>query len=204
MLVRRIINPYRNANTYILEVDEESVILVDVGGPDPAPLKEWLVLRNKKVISVFITHEHADHCVGVNALFEWMPSKLYCTQPCKENMGSSKQNFSFYVDEIATFQVDLPVEVLRDQQILTLNGLSIIVIETPGHSPGSACYMIGNSLFSGDTLMKDFKTPLTFPHSSKQQYANSIEVLEKYLRPDTVVYPGHGDPFVWNPKANSN
>jgi glyoxylase-like metal-dependent hydrolase (beta-lactamase superfamily II) len=40
------------------------------------------------------------------------------------------------------------------------------------------------------------KTPLTFPHSNRKDYANSIQKLKALIKPGTTIYPGHGEAFV--------
>ena len=66
---------------------------------------------------------------------------------------------------------------------------------TPGHTQGSACFKLCSAIFSGDTWMKDYKTPLNFPGSDKEAYQNSIRTLLQNLSSDSYIFPGHGNPF---------
>jgi len=77
-----------------------------------------------------------------------------------------------------------------------LEGTGFTFISTPGHSPGSVCIFTKDAVFTGDTLLNNTKTPLTFPHSNRNDYANSIQKLKTLLKPGITVYPGHGEAFV--------
>jgi hydroxyacylglutathione hydrolase len=198
MRITRIVNSYRSSNTFIVEIDEENVILVDVGGPGIAEILSWLSERRKNVHAVFLTHEHADHCLGVNELYRHGPFPLYCSRACSMNIRNSRQNFSFYSDEIPTFEITVPTTVIESNAAIQISSTVIKGIETPGHSPGSMCYLFNeNCFFSGDTLLNNVKTPLTFPHSNKQHYAESLGRIEALLPLRAVIYPGHGDEFVY-------
>ena len=58
------------------------------------------------------------------------------------------------------------------------------------------CIFTNNALFTGDTLLNNTKTPLTFPHSNRKDYANSLQKLKTLIKPGTTIYPGHGEVFV--------
>jgi len=79
-----------------------------------------------------------------------------------------------------------------------VEGTEFTSIATPGHSPGSACIFTKDAVFTGDTLLNNTKTPLTFPHSNRNDYANSIQKIKPLLKPGMTIYPGHGEPFVVN------
>jgi hydroxyacylglutathione hydrolase len=195
MEVIRIVNKYRQANTFIINTGQKKVTVVDVGGPDIELLTTWLAENNKVVEAVLLTHEHADHCVGLNSLFEVAPFDIFCSQACSVNIKNSKQNFSFYSDEIPTFEIQHPVKIINENDRMEVGNLTISGIETPGHSPGGICFLINDAMFTGDTVLNRVVPPLSFPHSNRQDYKTSLVKLKKYLRNDLVIYPGHGESF---------
>jgi len=79
---------------------------------------------------------------------------------------------------------------------LQWDGTELWFISTPGHSPGSICISVENLLFSGDTLLWGRKRAINLPGGDKQELQQSISLLFRTLSSDTVVYPGHGEPFL--------
>jgi hydroxyacylglutathione hydrolase len=197
MEIHRFINPHRLSNTYLLELDSEVVILVDVGNLDTRDLLKWLNKKGKKLTHVMLTHEHADHCCGLDDLYKTNPFQLLCTSKCAENIKNSKQNFSFYLEEIKEFRVQLPdISVVGDNEIRKFGGQSFTFIESPGHSPGGMCISTDNCLFTGDTVLNKKKTTLSFPHSNRIDYQVSMEKLKNTFREEINIYPGHGLNFI--------
>lgn len=70
-------------------------------------------------------------------------------------------------------------------------------ILTPGHTQGSVCLKINDYLFTGDTLMQGGVGRTDLPGGDKKQIYKSVETLRSLPR-GTVVFPGHGQPFLLN------
>lgn len=198
MKIHQFINPHRLSNTYALELDSNEVILVDVGNFDTTDFIKWLAQANKKLTHVLLTHEHADHCCGLDALYKTHPFQLICTSKCFENSKNSRQNFSYYLEEIPTFEVELTaILTVNDYTVMTIGGQLFTFLETPGHSPGGMCILVDDFLFTGDTILNGVKSPLTFPHSNRKDYQNSIEKIKEILKSGMTIYPGHDSSFVF-------
>lgn len=197
LTVTTIVNDYRSANTHIVStLGSNKVILIDVGGPEIDRIVCWLDENKKEVEAVFLTHEHADHCVGINPLFQKSPFRIFGSKHCLENIKNSRQNFSFYTDEIPTFEIHRAAQMLADGDIVKIEDITIVSLETPGHSPGSMCFLMENLIFTGDTILNGIKSPLNFPHSNRANYRDSIDKIKNHLHTSRVVYPGHGDEFI--------
>jgi glyoxylase-like metal-dependent hydrolase (beta-lactamase superfamily II)/rhodanese-related sulfurtransferase len=139
-----------------------------------------------KIVSVIDTHMHADHVSGLSALAKKTGANAYIG--AREGYEPSN---------------DLGIEVSRveDGQALPIgNGVSIIVIHSPGHTEGSLCFLLKsakkNYLFTGDTL---FVNGVGRPdlHSKAKEYATNLyntykEIMLKY-QDDTVILPAHFD-----------
>ncbi len=197
MKIHQIINTHRSSNTYVLEVGSNEVVIIDVGNFDLSCFVEWMTMKNKTLIAVFITHEHSDHCNGLIPLHSIFQMEIFCSALCYKNMGDSKQNFSLYLDQIDTFEVNLPVTIVENNQSISIGNHVFKCIETPGHSPGSICIQVGDYFFSGDTILNGIKSPMNLPHSSKTQYAESLVKIKNYLSEGDVILPGHDTPFLF-------
>jgi glyoxylase-like metal-dependent hydrolase (beta-lactamase superfamily II) len=86
--------------------------------------------------------------------------------------------------------------VLEDDSVIEVGRVRLRTISTPGHTPGSMCFLIEGSpvLLSGDTLFPGGPGATKFPGSSFPQIIESIDRrLFATLDPGTIVMPGHGD-----------
>ena len=86
--------------------------------------------------------------------------------------------------------------VLEDDSVVEVGRLRLRTIHTPGHTPGSMCFLVEGSpvLLSGDTLFPGGPGATKFPGSSFPRIIESIDGrLFSKLHPDTIVMPGHGD-----------
>ena len=123
---------------------------------------------------------------------------VYCSQMTAVNIGDSKNNFSKYIGEIKTFELDVVTQVLCDNESFTIGAMEFLFMETPGHSPGGACIFTSDAVFTGDNILNQMKAPLNFPHSNKKQYDISLIKIKKQLKPGMTIFPGHGEPFKYN------
>ncbi len=194
--IHQVINQPVNSNCFVLSHPaSDTCIVFDPGTVNNATLLEYLVSSNLQPRLVLITHEHFDHCAGVDALATEYNFRLIASKQTALRIKSSKTNFSAYYEAVEPFEVQHPVDVVKDGEVIEHENLKIKCIETPGHSPGSMCFIIDNIVFTGDTLLNGTKTPLKLPGSNKPQHQSSIEKLRASLSPGTIIYPGHGQPF---------
>ena len=197
-IIHSISNPILASKTYLIDAGPDCAVIIDPGDPDVSGLIDYLKSRNKKNINVLLTHEHADHCAGLNPLYLYMPFELYGNHVIANRIADKKSNLSMYLGEISAFEVRIPVIMVSDNEIVRICGHEFSFLETPGHSPGGLCILFNDVVFTGDTLLNNTKTPLNMPQSSKKDYFQSIKKLEKYIRSGMTVYPGHGEAFVWD------
>ena len=82
-------------------------------------------------------------------------------------------------------------EPVGEGDTLRIAGLDVSVLHTPGHTPGSVTYRIGDALFTGDTMFFHSYGRTDFPGGSPEQMKKSLRRL-KSLPGDLQVCPGHG------------
>ena len=172
------------ANSYVIYENKNEAIVIDVGGY--SEIAKYLEQNDIVAKHILLTHGHFDHCSGAKD-FQEKGCKIYVS---KEDVEQIKKGLFASGFDI----VYRPVEpdVYLDEGEIVLSGMSIKVINTPGHTDGGVCFLVGDSLFTGDTLFRRNigRTDLFGGDSKKIK-----ESLKKLFSIDGnyTVYPGHGD-----------
>ena len=83
-----------------------------------------------------------------------------------------------------------PTDLVREGDELTLGGLKVQVLHTPGHTPGSVCYLIEGELFTGDTMFDRGWGRTDLPGGNEHQMFESLRRLMPLAR-EHEIHPGH-------------
>lgn len=178
-----------NSNSYALINDDGEAVLIDAGSSYNYYTQKQREL-GFTIKAVLLTHGHFDHTTA-GASFKQGGVPIYISED-DSDMLSSKQNLAVYAGfPSGFFTAD---EFFYDGQILRLCGFEIKVISTPGHTAGSACFLVGDKLFSGDTLFLENIGRTDFPTGSHRDLINSVKNKLFTLDGNVTVYPGHDEP----------
>jgi glyoxylase-like metal-dependent hydrolase (beta-lactamase superfamily II) len=159
-----------NAYIVVCQATGES-LLVDAPGDADKVLKQLAGTNPKYIV---LTHTHIDH---IGALEELKTSlKVPVALHPKDAVRLS-------------FRPDME---LKDGDTIEVGKLKLKVLHTPGHTPGSLCFLVGKYLISGDTIFPGGPGKTGTPADFKQ-ILKSIETRLFVLPDDTEVYPGHGE-----------
>ena len=167
---QQLLPPYDN-DCYVLVNPEtnESIIIDAPSEPD----RILDLARGTTIRYILITHNHRDHWGALQAL--------------KERTGATVAAHS---EDASALPVGLD-QLLKDGDELRIGDITLTVIHTPGHTPGSLCYLTGPHLFTGDMLFPNGPGNSRTP-ANLQQMIQSITTKLFILPDDTLVYPGHG------------
>lgn len=179
-------------NCYFLYKEgSQQVVFVDPGDRG-ADIYEALKRKGLSVAAILLTHGHFDHIWGAQKLRELSGARIYALDAEKVVCQDAYVNVSAQAGRKATIDPD---EWLTDGQELSLAGISIRVIATPGHTIGSCCYYVEEAgfLIAGDTLFAGSVGRTDFPTGSMSRLIRSIKEKLFLLPDETKVYPGHGE-----------
>ena len=149
------------------------------------------VLREEKLDcrAILLTHGHFDHIAGVSAVREHYHAPVYIHAADAPMLSDPEKNMSAMMGGLRV-QTAPAEQQMKNVEKLHLAGMEIVVLSTPGHSPGSVCYLSGDYLFSGDTLFNLSAGRTDFPGGSMEDLNASMELLKK-IEKDYIVHPGH-------------
>ena len=161
---------------------------------DPAGEEERLValVRDQGVKLKYIlnTHAHPDHTLGNDALKAEFNVPV-AFHRADNDFFASPEGIEVAMGELGLRPPSPADSLLEDGQVLTVGQLEIKVIHTPGHSPGSVCFLVGDHLFTGDTLFVGAAGRTDLGGSSLETLLESIETKILTLPDETVIHPGH-------------
>ena len=165
-------------NCYILE-DGKKAAVIDPGDEADRILAQLDV----QVEYILLTHGHYDHTTGVPELHKALPgAKIYIHQADANGAGSRLFPLAGQVDDLLLYD---------EGDALPLGALTIEVLHTPGHSPGSVTLKAGDVLFTGDTLFAGDCGRTDLRGGSWEEILVSLGRLGK-LEGNYHVLPGHG------------
>ncbi len=148
--------------------------IIDPAWDIPAIIKH-IQDTGAELTDVLITHCHDDHSNGITSLQRHFPALT---------LHYSQNETSIWPER--------PVGKAHDDgEIIRLGDTSIRILHTPGHSPGSACYLVDNKLFTGDTLFVYGCGRCDLPGGNPGLLFDSLQRLIREMPPETEIYPGH-------------
>lgn len=195
--VDRFVNSRFTSNTYVLSHPKYNDVWVADPG-DTEPVFEWMKNHQKNSITgILLTHAHFDHIYGMNEIVSQYPSCIVyiANEYGLDALHNPKKNGSKYTEEGPIEIADsAKIEYYGDTMQLW-EGVEMKIFNTPGHSDDSRCLLVGGRLFTGDTLIKDFRTVTKLKGGSVEKLNDSMNVIAALKGNNLRVMPGHGEEF---------
>ncbi|MDU1643061.1 MBL fold metallo-hydrolase, partial [Peptoniphilus harei] len=175
-------------NCFVLFDENKDAFVVDPGGSSENII-EAIEKNSLNIKYILLTHGHFDHVGAVASLVKKYKAPVYLSKEDRAFLESPKEvRVSAFGMQIEAAEVD--VFVKEGDEIPFSEG-NIKVIETPGHTLGSVCYLFENYLFAGDTLFNGSIGRTDFPESDHSLMVESLKKLKK-LDDEIYVLSGHG------------
>ncbi|MBU8865086.1 MBL fold metallo-hydrolase [Paenarthrobacter aromaticivorans] len=159
--------------------DEQECVIIDAPHDARAIIEQ---VQGRKVLAILLTHAHNDHIGAVREVADAVQAPIYLHP---EDLVLWEQ---VYPDTT-------PDKYLSDGDVFTVAGAELRAIHTPGHSPGSTCFLLEeqDTVFTGDTLFNGGPGATGRSYSDYPTILASIRERLLTLPAHTVVRTGHGD-----------
>lgn len=165
------VGPYDN-RSYVLSCPSTGKAVIIDAADEAARIID--ACAGLEVAAVLTTHGHSDHIAALDDVQAQLKVPFHL-HPADRDIAGRK-----------------PDEPLAHGQEIAIGEVNLHVLHTPGHTPGSVCFVVESGLFSGDTLFPGGPGATRWDYSSFGQIMDSIEQRLMTLPNTTIVYPGHG------------
>ncbi len=173
LLIKQIpVGPMLNLAYIVGDTDSGTCAVIDPGW-DSKSILGTADGEGLRIDKILLTHAHFDH---VGALMEIA--------------SETKAPVYVHAAEAAELGGDLDARPTEDGTEIELGSLRIECLHTPGHTPGSQCFLVDGNIFTGDTLFVDGCGRVDLPGSSPGEMLVSLKRMAR-LDPAITVWPGH-------------
>ena len=191
-------------NAYLIWDSERRAVLVDPGG-DPSEALDFAEAKQLAIEWILLTHGHADHIAGLDEARKKAVLGVAIHRGDSRMLANPDENLSRWMGSpVHSGEAE---KVLEDGERFKVGRMDFTVVHTPGHTPGSACFLVQEDeeeiLVSGDTLFARGVGRTDLPGGSEKELKSSLRKLDAL--PDHLqVLPGHGPETNLGQEKNEN
>ena len=173
-VLKTYFNNFSNYTYIIMDIRSKAALIVD-------PSWELKTITDKissigaDLKAIFLTHSHIDHVNLVSPLVKGFNPHVYM----------SKQEIDFYGYRCSNLCS------LADMDKISVGDINVLALLTPGHTVGGMCFMLEESIFTGDTIFTEGCGVCNLKGGSADQMFDSVQRIKSIVPIDTRVFPGH-------------
>ncbi|MBE5736154.1 MAG: MBL fold metallo-hydrolase [Clostridiales bacterium] len=196
MDIIKIVDERMAHNTYLV-IEGEGVILIDAGA-HVSKIEEHLKMYSPKprLEAIMITHAHFDHVMELDNIIAKYGCQAYIFKDGKPMLYNIDQNMSIMSPNPFKIKTKKDVRIFHDGDVFRFGDIEISCYNTPGHSQDSSCFVIGDNMFTGDTIFKVEHGRTDLYSGDRNQLRISLERILNDLSAGCELFlPGHGANF---------
>ncbi|HKU39351.1 MAG TPA: MBL fold metallo-hydrolase [Polyangiales bacterium] len=182
-----LVGPMQNFIYFLGSHTTRECLIVDPAW-DTQALLDLAAKDGMTVIGSLVTHYHPDHVGGGMGSFRVPGGVAELLGKVGGHIHVNKHEADGLKKITGVSESDLVRHEAGD--VVEIGDVAISLIHTPGHTPGSQCFLVRNRLVAGDTLFIDACGRVDLPGGDAEQMQESLRTLAK-LPDDVVLHPGH-------------
>ena len=175
-------------NCYIVWDKSSSRCAVIDPGYEPEVVLARLAQLGLSLDAILLTHGHFDHVGAVEALVNNTGCRLWMSQSDYTQRKNPMNDYLYPLHDRDFCEVSF----CEEGEIISAGGLQFSVMETPGHTFGSVCYLCEDAMFCGDTLFAGSCGRTDLPGGDRVVMMDTLERLSQ-MDTDYRIFPGHGE-----------
>lgn len=188
-------------NCYLFWDEDTKLCAVVDPGDDGDQVAKQIDKQGLTPVAILLTHSHFDHILGIPGLRErWPELPIYCHPADVDKEKKTERLFGATYPAIGSFDNLIPYV---EGDTVQVGPITVEVLETPGHTPGSVVLKAGEVLFTGDTLFRGSIGRTDLPGGNYIQIMTSLKRLAE-LEGDFHVCPGHEGLSTLNAERKGN
>ena len=168
------LGPMENFIYLITDTSTRQAAVVDPAW-DTKKIIECAESNNITISDILLTHSHHDHINGVEDILNYSDPELHLLKPEADFWSAALEKPTLHHG--------------GDQ--ITLGETTINTLHTPGHTPGSACYLLDQDIITGDTLFVFGCGRCDLQGGDPEVMFNTLKKLKSELSSETIIHPGH-------------
>lgn len=190
MKIQKFIVGSMGTNCYFLIGNNSDECAVVDPGAEAGRIIQKLEEKKLKCTHILLTHAHFDHIMALETVREATGAPVFVHEADSEFLTDNDLNcMSVFSSE--KIKMNPAENLLKDGDVLEIAGERVRVMHTPGHTPGSVCFLCGSDIVSGDTLFRGSIGRYDLPGGDFMTLLSSLKAISE-LDGDRRIYPGHG------------
>jgi hydroxyacylglutathione hydrolase len=169
------------------DTEQRECMVVDPAWDIPGII-EFADNEDMRLIGALVTHYHPDH-IGGDIFGHSIPglAELASIRPVKVHVNELESGGVKHVSGLSNSDIDTH----QGGDEIPIGNIRVKLLHTPGHTPGSQCFLACSALVSGDTLFIGGCGRVDLPGGNPEQMYHSLTQVLAKLPGDTLLFPGH-------------
>ena len=190
MILRTLTVGPLDTNCYIIGCEETGIGAIIDPAAESAKIVEETVRQDLKINYIINTHGHVDHIQACESVKRNFSCPVCMHKDDEKLLKDPDLNLSSMLGSPVSFP--LPDKELKEGEKIKLGNLFLLILHTPGHTPGSISIVTDKIIFTGDALFAGGVGRTDLPESNHDLLMQSIREKLFSMPDDFTIYPGHG------------